>query len=112
MKNAYLRYCFFAFNTILKKKSSILLPIIVIAISFFVGIVFKFAVPSNYQELAVFFYTFIAIIMTAIYSSIKALNLFKDLEQEGIEIITLSKPISRKQLILGKLICLSYFGLI
>ncbi|AJM71528.1 ABC transporter permease [Mycoplasma yeatsii] len=112
MKNAYLRYSFFAFNTILKKKSSILLPIIAVAISFFVGIVFKFAVPSNYQELAVFFYTFIAIIMTAVYSSIKALNLFKDLEQEGIEIITLSKPISRKQLILGKLICLSYFGLI
>lgn len=112
MKNAYLRYSFFAFNTILKKKSSILLPIMTVAISFFVGIVFKFAVPSNYQELAVFFYTFIVIIMTAVYSSIKALNLFKDLEQEGIEIITLSKPISRKQLILGKLMCLSYFGLI
>ncbi len=49
---------------------------------------------------------------TVIFSSIKALNIFKDFDSEGLEIITLSKPISRNNLILGKLLTLIYFGLI
>ncbi|AGJ90654.1 ABC transporter permease [Mycoplasma putrefaciens] len=111
LKSAF-DYAFFAFNIILKKKSSLLIPITIVISSFIVGLIFKFIITDKYHDLASFLYTFLIIVVSVIYGSIKALNLFKDLQAEGLEIITLSKPISRKSLILGKLICLAFFGLI
>ncbi|QQY78498.1 ABC transporter permease [Mycoplasma mycoides subsp. capri] len=112
MSNTLLRYAFFAFNITFKKKSSIFMPGVITVISFIIGLVFKFVVSDKYLELSGFLYTIALILTTVVFSSIKSLNIFKDLENEGIEIITLSKPISRKNIVLGKLASLTFFGLL
>ncbi|SYV97171.1 Uncharacterised protein, partial [Mycoplasmopsis edwardii] len=47
------------------------------------------------------FYVFIFIeaLLTVLFASIKSINIYKDFEEEGIELLTLSKPISRKKII-------------
>nr|WP_318033854.1 ABC transporter permease subunit [Mycoplasmopsis bovis] len=58
-------------------------------------------------------YLFLQMLLQRLFfHQLKALNIFKDFDSEGLEIITLSKPISRNNLILGKLLTLIYFGLI
>lgn len=105
-------YVKFTFKNVIKKKSSILFPTIVLVVSICVGIVLTSVIPFKYLDLISFLYTILLIIMTIIFSSIKALNLFKDLEVEGIEILSLSKPISRRSLVIGKLISFSLLNLI
>ncbi|MBY7704793.1 hypothetical protein JIY74_31940 [Vibrio harveyi] len=105
-------YVKFTFKNVIKKKSSILFPTIVLVASICVGIVLTSVIPFKYLDLISFLYTILLIIMTIIFSSIKALNLFKDLEVEGIEILSLSKPISRRSLVIGKLISFSLLNLI
>ncbi|BAP01007.1 ABC transporter [Mycoplasmopsis californica HAZ160_1] len=112
MKTTAFNYSRFAFNTIIKKKSTIIMPIIIFVCSIIVGFIFQFAVSSKYLSLAGYLYAFTILLITVIFASIKALNIFKDFEHEGLELISLSKPISRSQLILGKLVTLIYFGLI
>ncbi|ADR24018.1 conserved domain protein [Mycoplasma leachii PG50] len=74
--------------------------------------IFKFAIDEKYLRLSSYLYIFLLLIITVIFSAIKSLNIFKDLDQKGLEIISFSKPISRNSLILGKLLCLSFYGLI
>ncbi|WFQ93078.1 ABC transporter permease [Mycoplasma feriruminatoris] len=112
MKISIFKYCQFAFHTILYKKSSYLLPIFTILFSSIIGLVFKFIIDQKYLELSAYLYIFLLLIITVIFSAIKSLNIFKDLDQEGLEIISFSKPISRNNLVLGKLLCLSFYGLI
>ncbi|WP_245391249.1 ABC transporter permease [Metamycoplasma canadense] len=112
MKTTAFKYSQFAFNILLKKKSSIIMPILVLCFSLIIGFVFKFGISNKYLSLASYLYTFAVIIATILFASIKALNIFKDFEQEGIELISLAKPISRNKLVLGKLISLVYFGLL
>ncbi|QVK05970.1 ABC transporter permease family protein [Mycoplasma mycoides] len=112
MKLNAFKYSQFAFYTILKKKSSIILPIFTLVSSLIIGLILKFVVNNKYVELLSFLYVFILITLTVVFSCIKALNIFKDLEQEGLEIISLSKPLTRESLIIGKLLCLTFFGLI
>ncbi|WP_434343520.1 ABC transporter permease [Mycoplasma sp. 06067-C1-B144P-99-0482-3] len=112
MKLNAFKYSQFAFYTILKKKSSTLLPAFTLISSLIIGIILKFVVNNKYVELLSFLYVFILVTLTVVFSCIKALNIFKDLEQEGLEIISLSKPLTRESLIIGKLLCLTFFGLI
>ncbi|CBV67516.1 ABC transporter permease [Mycoplasma leachii] len=112
MKLNAFKYSQFAFYTILKKKSSTLLPAFTLISSLIIGIILKFVVNNKYVELLSFLYVFILITLTVVFSCIKALNIFKDFEQEGLEIISLSKPLTRESLIIGKLLCLTFFGLI
>ncbi|WP_434325755.1 ABC transporter permease [Mycoplasma leachii] len=112
MKLNAFKYSQFAFYTILKKKSSTLLPAFTLISSLIIGIILKFVVNNKYVELLSFLYIFILITLTVVFSCIKALNIFKDFEQEGLEIISLSKPLTRESLIIGKLLCLTFFGLI
>ncbi|KKW61271.1 ABC transporter permease family protein [Mycoplasma capricolum] len=112
MKLNAFKYSQFAFYTILKKKSSIILPVITLISSLIIGIILKFVVNNKYVELLSFLYVFILVTLTVVFSCIKALNIFKDFEQEGLEIISLSKPLTRESLIIGKLLCLTFFGLI
>lgn len=105
-------YVKFTFKNVIKKKSSILFPTIVLVASICMGIVLTSVIPIKYLDLISFLYTILLIIITIIFSSIKALNLFKDLEVEGIEILSLSKPISRRSLVIGKLISFSLLNLI
>ncbi|ENY69301.1 ABC transporter, permease protein [Metamycoplasma auris 15026] len=112
MKVSVLKYSIFTFNTNLKRKNSIILPSLVLIASFIIGFLFKFVVPEIYKELSSFLYILGLMITTVIFASIKSLNIFKDMEKEGIELLGLSKPITRKNLILGKLLTLFFYGLI
>ncbi|QJR44198.1 ABC transporter permease [Mycoplasma miroungirhinis] len=112
MKISSFKYSQFAFKTVFKKKSSIILPILTLIISFILGLIFKFAISEKYLFLSYYLYIFAILIETVLFASIKALNIFKDFEQEGLELLTLSKPISRNNVILGKLWTLIYFGLV
>ncbi|ENY68928.1 ABC transporter, permease protein [Mycoplasmopsis bovigenitalium 51080] len=112
MKTTAFNYSRFAFNIIMKKKSTIIMPLLVLISSFVLGLVINFAINEKYLSLTSYLYAFAILIITVIFASIKALNIFKDFEQEGLELITLSKPLSRSNLVLGKLLTLTYFGLI
>ncbi|MGX9358995.1 MULTISPECIES: ABC transporter permease [unclassified Mycoplasma] len=112
MKTSAFKYSKFAFNTVFKKKSSIIIPAITLIFSFIVGFVFKFVISEKYLTLASYLYIFSVLIVTVLFASIKALNIFKDFEQEGLELVSIAKPISRKGLVLGKLLSLIYFGLL
>ncbi|TKA59376.1 ABC transporter, permease protein [Mycoplasmopsis bovis 8790] len=112
MSTSAFKYSKFAFNITFKKISTFILPILVLIFSLTIGLVYKFAVGERYYDLSAYIFIFANATATVIFSSIKALNIFKDFDSEGLEIITLSKPISRNNLILGKLLALLYFGLI
>lgn len=112
MKTSSFKYSKFAFNSVLKKKSSVIFPVFLILFSFTIGLIFKFAISDQYLNLASYLYIFSILIITVLFSSIKSLNIFKDFEQEGIELVSISRPISRKSLVFGKLLTLIYFGLI
>ncbi|WP_330463281.1 ABC transporter permease [Metamycoplasma gateae] len=112
MKTSSFKYSKFAFNSVLKKKSSVIFPVFLILFSFTIGLIFKFAISEQYLNLASYLYIFSILIITVLFGSIKSLNIFKDFEQEGIELVSISRPISRKSLVFGKLLTLIYFGLI
>ncbi|SYV90648.1 ABC-type transport system involved in multi-copper enzyme maturation, permease component, partial [Metamycoplasma alkalescens] len=112
MNTSAIKYSQFTFNTTLKKKNSIIMPILVLIFSLIIGLIFKFLINPKYLDLSTFIYIFAISLMTIIFASIKTLNIFKDMEKEGLELISLSKPISRNNLIFGKLLALIYFGLI
>lgn len=84
MKTSAFKYSKFAFNTVFKKKSSIIIPAITLIMSFVLGLVFKFAISEKYLTLSSYLFVFALLITTVLFSSIKALNIFKDFEQEGI----------------------------
>ncbi|MCU4117264.1 ABC transporter permease [Mycoplasma zalophi] len=112
MKTSAFKYSKFAFNTVFKKKSSTVLPVLVLIISLTLGLVFKFAIEERYLTLSSYLYILTILIITVLFASIKSLNIFKDFEQEGLELVSLAKPISRNNIVIGKLFTLTYFGLI
>ncbi|MBN4083385.1 ABC transporter permease [Mycoplasma sp. CSL10137] len=112
MKTSAFKYSKFAFNTVFKKKSSIIIPSLTLIVSFIIGFVFKFVISEKYLPLSSHLYIFGILITTVLFASIKSLNIFKDFEEEGLELVGLSKPISRNNFVLGKLLTLIYFGLI
>ncbi|MBN4084313.1 ABC transporter permease [Mycoplasma sp. CSL10166] len=112
MKTSAFKYSKFAFNTVFKKKSSIIIPSLTLMVSFIIGFVFKFVISEKHLPLSSHLYIFGILITTVLFASIKSLNIFKDFEEEGLELVGLSKPISRNNFVLGKLLTLIYFGLI
>ncbi len=126
--NPLLSYFFFTNKYIFKKKSTILFPIISFVVILVMSLVLKFF-PTNNKEpnLSIFpiLYPFIistSILIIVMFATIKSLNLFKDISDEGLEILIVSKPIERWQIILirffyflflGFFICLvNYFALL
>ncbi|UWV82968.1 hypothetical protein ONA23_00275 [Mycoplasmopsis cynos] len=57
---------------------------------------------SKLVPLIYYIVVFIESLLTVLFASIKSINIYKDLEEEGIELLTLSKPISRNKVIWGK----------
>ncbi|MDK2819517.1 MAG: ABC transporter permease, partial [Mycoplasmataceae bacterium] len=95
-------YFLFTFKYILKKKSTILMPIFSFILILAVTIVPNFISDFPPELFKVVFLTMISslsIVLISVFSSIKALNLFKDISNEGMEILIISKPIERWQII-------------
>ncbi|AZG68560.1 ABC transporter permease [Mycoplasma struthionis] len=106
-------YNSFIFKTVGKKKSSYIIPTILFAISIILAIVIAtIKLNSSNNNIVIYGYTFLGLILTVLYASLKSLNVFRDFEQEGIELLIFSKPLSRKTIILGKMISFLNFGLI
>ncbi|MGC7160113.1 ABC transporter permease [Metamycoplasma hominis] len=113
MKTALNNYHNFLFKVTAKKKSTIIIPIILLLCSLILCFVFVGTKPApRYFNVIIFAYTLVAILFTVLYGSLKSLNIFKDLEQDGIELIIFSKPISRKAIIWGKILSFNSLGLI
>ncbi|WP_338822398.1 ABC transporter permease [Mycoplasmopsis felifaucium] len=95
------------------KVSTVVLPILTLIISLIIGTTFSFITLSDfYRNILIYSYSFCVILLTIFYGSLKGINLFSDLDSEGIELLIYSKPLSRKQIILGKNLTFILIGLI
>ncbi|WP_038079544.1 TroA family protein [Ureaplasma canigenitalium] len=93
---------------VFKKKSTIIIPIIAFLITIILTIIGNVVGVRNQTDPNTFLiisYINLAInlLLAVIFANIKALNLFKDLAKEGMDILIFSKSISRKNVILTKL---------
>lgn len=97
---------------IVKKKNTYVIPIIWLIISIILSIILStLEINENVKALIFYVVIFVEMLLTILYSSIKTLNIYRDLEEEGIEILLLSKPISRKKIFLSKLITTLFFSI-
>ncbi len=97
----------------IKKKSTWIIPLVYFVCILALSLVYKFAF-SNYgnQYLSIYLIAFFTILFTMFYSGIKSTNLFVDTDKEGADILALSKPISKKTLVMSKNITLLIFSVI
>ncbi|MHA3839315.1 hypothetical protein ACX1NB_02000 [Mycoplasma sp. HF14] len=107
-----LSYISFLHKIILKKKSTLIVPLVWMLISTILAIVLSTLglndLKSNFVIYAI---VFAELLITIFYASLKSLHIYKDLEEEGVELLTYSKPISRKQVFLGKFSIFIIFGM-
>ncbi|QNM93829.1 ABC transporter permease [Mycoplasma sp. Pen4] len=106
-------YSNFVFKLLFKKKSSWVLPLILIIMG--LGLTTTFAIVNISEKISYFVMyaiVFVQLLLTIIFAGLKSLNIYKDLEDDGIEILTYAKPLSRKQIFTGKLISFINYGLI
>jgi ABC-type transport system involved in multi-copper enzyme maturation permease subunit len=117
-----LAYSIFTAKYILKKKSTILMPIGSFLLVLLLSIIPIFLGDVLVHTIFLLVISSVTISVTSVFATIKALNLFKDISGEGMEIIIVSKPIRRSQIIfvrfvffflLGIIICLlNYFAIL
>lgn len=60
-------------------------------------------IPDRFKNFTIYAIIFAEMILTIFYASLKALNIYKDLEEEGLELLTYSKPINRRDIFIAKL---------
>ncbi|WP_322961004.1 ABC transporter permease [Mycoplasmopsis cynos] len=103
MMKVFFSYVSFIHKLILKKKNTIIIPLLWLTISIILTIVINsIELDSKLVPLIYYIVVFIESLLTVLFASIKSINIYKDLEEEGIELLTLSKPISRNKVIWGK----------
>ena len=110
-----LAYSLFTMKYILKKKSTILIPIasfFTILILTIIPSFFKEVTPEMFAKVILLVVSSICISITSVFATIKGLNLFKDISSEGLEIIIVSKPIRRSQIILVRFLYFFLLGII
>ncbi|AWX69165.1 ABC transporter permease [[Mycoplasma] anseris] len=112
MKNPVINYSNFLFKTTFKKKNSFIIPIIFILINICLVISLSIIkMDVKYHPIVVYSLIFFDLLLTIAYASLKALNIFKDIEAEGLEILIFSKPITRKNIISAKVLAFIEFAL-
>ncbi|MGL5590967.1 MAG: hypothetical protein ACRDCH_02760 [Metamycoplasmataceae bacterium] len=102
-----LAYFAFTAKYIIKKKSTIIAPLISFVMIMLVALFPKFILTPNdpaiqsdlLSQSLISMVTIGVIASSSVFSTIKALNLFKDISSEGMEILIVSKPIKRSQII-------------
>ncbi|WP_244325547.1 ABC-2 transporter permease [Mycoplasmoides gallisepticum] len=94
----------------LKKKSSYVLPIVFFALAIIFSIILSVVqIPDRFKNFTIYAIIFAEMILTIFYASLKALNIYKDLEEEGLELLTYSKPINRRDIFIAKFIVFIIF---
>ncbi|MGL5732913.1 MAG: hypothetical protein ACRCXE_02505, partial [Metamycoplasmataceae bacterium] len=112
-------YLIFTAKYIFKKKSTFLIPIasfiLVLLLALFPSFFLTAGDPINQNStLSDAFISLVTvgiIASSSIFATIKALNLFKDISQEGMEILIVSKPIKRSQIILVRFLSFFLLGI-
>ncbi|AFP75737.1 putative ABC-type transport system protein [Mycoplasmoides gallisepticum CA06_2006.052-5-2P] len=103
-------YVYFLHKIILKKKSSYVLPIVFFALAIIFSITLSVVqIPDRFKNFTIYAIIFAEMILTIFYASLKALNIYKDLEEEGLELLTYSKPINRRDIFIAKFIVFIIF---
>ncbi|MGL5617953.1 MAG: hypothetical protein ACRCWU_02805 [Metamycoplasmataceae bacterium] len=113
---------YFAFTTkyIMKKKSTMIAPLISFLMIMLISLFPKFILnPGDpiiqndvLSQALISMITIGIIASSAVFSTIKALNLFKDISNEGMEILIVSKPIKRSQIILVRFLFFLLLGIV
>lgn len=109
-------YCYFLFKFLIKKKTTFILPIL----SFFMVLIISLVPYIIYSSLSndeknnpLFSFAYasdkilisssiIATLFSITFLISKSINIFKDCENEGVELIIVSKPIERWQILITK----------
>ncbi|MGZ9432408.1 hypothetical protein [Mycoplasma sp. 613B] len=106
-------YFLFINKLLLKKKSTIIIPVINL-LMIILTLILNFTLAKSIENFLIIFYINILIngILSSLYGSIKALNIFKDLQSEGIEIIVFSKSITRHKIVFTKLINFAFWSML
>lgn len=96
-----LSYFYFLFIFLINKKGTWIMPIIIFLLPLLFSII---AITSSEGSTNTIYITSLSIIcvLTISFITSKTINLFKDSETEGVEILIVSKPIERWQIIFGK----------
>ncbi|WP_036452772.1 ABC transporter permease [Mycoplasma buteonis] len=89
-------YWLFLTKILFSKKLFVVIPVILMTIIITASIVFGIVGLQSQAGLAILITAFVEILITIFYASLLYLNIFVDLEKEGIELIASSKSISRK----------------
>ncbi|AMD81115.1 putative ABC transporter protein [Mycoplasmopsis canis PG 14] len=109
---SFWNYVSFIHKVTLKKKNTVIIPVIWMVVSIIITFaLFSFNFDDKAKTLIFYIVVFVELLLTALFSSIKSINIFKDLEEEGIELLTLSKPISRRKIVWGKTATNLLFGI-
>ncbi|WP_215741403.1 ABC transporter permease [Mesomycoplasma hyorhinis] len=104
-------YFKFLFKIIFKKYSTFALPIVSSFLTLILALVAFFTSTSSKTFLIFTYITlFINLLFTVVYSSYKFLNIFKDLNNQGIDLITFTKPYTRKYIIVTKILFLIFLA--
>ncbi|UUM19388.1 ABC transporter permease [Mycoplasma sp. 1018B] len=106
-------YALFLIINLIAKKILWITFIVFLVINFTLSLTLSL-VNQNYWDtnLVIFVNSFIQIIFTIFYSGILYINIFKELEEEGMEILSLSKPLKRKNIYLAKTLIAIFIALI
>lgn len=113
-------YFYFLFNYLMKKKSTWIIPLLFYSVLISLFVINRimlntwgFELTSPTTTLILFpFILSTSIIFFGVYGIIKGINLFKDPANEGIEILIVSKPIERWQIILTRFLMFFILGII
>ncbi|VEU70780.1 ABC transporter permease [Mycoplasmopsis glycophila] len=112
MYKQILNYLNFLKVVVFSKKITWILLILFIALNIIVDIVLAVLQINMNKNMVIFIMAFVQILFTIFYSSLIYVNIFKELEEEGLEILTLSKPLSRKNIYIAKTIFCVLFSLV
>lgn len=102
----FISYTFYLFMRVIKNKSTWVLAIIAFAVTLFIAMVPVFGTDdaTKIQILRAMNVVgaIVIIILSMVFGTIKALNIFTDSQNDGTELIIVSKPISRTQILVTR----------
>lgn len=95
-------YLYFLFVFLIKKKGTWIIPLISFLLILIFSLIPSFMGEVGINNLMLYFSIVISLFFSISFVVVKVINIFKDGQDEGIEIIIVSKPIERWQIIIAK----------
>ncbi|MGX9395475.1 hypothetical protein ACWXVT_00540 [Mycoplasma sp. 1573] len=97
---------------LINKKSTLLMPILGFALT--LGLSFMCLAANNLYQLQMFMIApiVLSLVNTVVFSNLLAINIFKSIETDGMELIVTSKPVSRHSMVNVKILIFFAFSLL